>query len=132
MSDVLWSSDECDLFAFIEKGMLYIARGLSLEEPISMNESSFYLGELRNLKLQAFYLDELLRTPGEPHADLHSFQYDTKALRDIKDILEKANEIHDAVVYAEKSASHPCIWRCIATKALSNFDLDTAEKAFIK
>lgn len=130
VSDIIWSADESDLFAFVEKGILYIVRGTSLEEPVSKNETLF-LAELRNLKLQAFYLDELLKTPGDPSTDLHAFQYDTKALRDIKDILEKANEIKDAVVYAEKS-SHPCVWKCIATAALSKLDLETAEKAFVK
>ncbi|PFH33538.1 WD repeat domain 35 family protein [Besnoitia besnoiti] len=127
VSDVLWSRDEADLFAMAEKNTTYLVRGTVLEEPLS---GVHFLAGLSELCLDTFNLEALSKTPGEPNARLHRFHYETKRLRDTREILKKANELGDAVTYAEQ-ASHPSLWKLIAQHALEKLNLEIAEKAFI-
>ncbi|CBZ53216.1 GA15220, related [Neospora caninum Liverpool] len=126
--DVLWSRDEADLFAMVEKSTIYLVRGTALEEPLRCSAS--FLGDLNELRLELFYLDELQKTPAEPNTCLHRLHYETKRLRDTRDILEKAQELDDAITYAE-NASHTSLWKLIARSALDKMKLDIAEKAFV-
>nr|PIM03590.1 WD repeat domain 35 family protein [Toxoplasma gondii COUG] len=126
--DVLWSRDEADHFAMMEKSTIYLVRGTTLEEPL--RRSASFLGDLHQLRLELFDLDELQKTSAEPNARLHRLQYETKRLRDTRDILEKARELDDAITYAE-NASHPSLWKLIAQNALEQMKLEIAEKAFV-
>lgn len=56
--------------------------------------------------------------------------FETKSLRDAKAMLDQVS-IKEATAYIEQNP-HPRLWKILGEKALDKFDLQTAEKAFIK
>ncbi|OAE19425.1 hypothetical protein AXG93_4273s1210 [Marchantia polymorpha subsp. ruderalis] len=124
--DMKWADDNPDLLAVMEKTRMYIFRGTDPEEPVSCTA---YLCNFHNLQIQAVHLDEVMRQP-EKLGKEHVFNYETKSLRDTRQML-KAVEIQDAFIYVEDH-SHPRLWRSLAEYALETLDLSVAEKAFVR
>jgi hypothetical protein len=77
------------------------------------------------LQIQAVKLDEVMVQPEQPEKE-HVFNYETKSLRDTRQMLV-AVEIQDAFAYVEEHA-HPRLWVSLAEHALDKLNLPVAEK----
>ena len=74
-------------------------------------------------------LDEIMQRPENPlQEDIADF--DTKSLRDTRELLEKVN-LSEATQFIEQN-SHQKLWRLLAENALSKLEIKTAEHAFVK
>jgi len=78
--DVLWSDDEPDMFAVLEKARMYIFRNLSPEEPVT---SSAYLCKFSELQITAVQLDEIIKDPEHPSRE-YVVEHETRSLRDAR------------------------------------------------
>mmetsp|Transcript_25550 Transcript_25550/g.75022 ORF Transcript_25550/g.75022 Transcript_25550/m.75022 type:complete len:1200 (-) Transcript_25550:181-3780(-) len=123
--DFKWSSDNPELFAMMEKTRMYIFRGLEAEEPVL---SSAYLCAFADLEITAVLLDELVTDPEAAGKDL-VLRFDTKSLRDTRELLDKVS-LHEAYAFVE-DRPHPRLWRLLADAALRARDFTVAEKAFV-
>jgi len=122
-----WASDNPDLFAIMEKTRMYIVRGLQPEEPVLSNA---YLCAFRDLQIQSVLIDEVIQNPESPRKEV-LLDFETKSLRDTRDILTKVSNLKDAFNYVEANP-HPRLWRLLAEAALEQLDFVVAEKAFVR
>merc|ERR1740138_1096391 len=122
-----WASDNPDLFAIMEKTRMYIVRGLQPEEPVL---SSAYICAFKDLQIQSVLIDEVIQNPENPRKEV-LLDFETKSLRDTRDILTKVSNLKDAFNYVEANP-HPRLWRLLAEAALDQLDFSVAEKAFVR
>ncbi len=61
--DMLWSDDNPELFACMEKTRMYIFRGLNPEEPVSSNG---YLCSFTDLCVRSVLMDDVMKSPEAP------------------------------------------------------------------
>jgi WD repeat-containing protein 35 len=122
-----WASDNPDLFAIMEKTRMYIVRGLQPEEPVLSNA---YICAFRDLQIQSVLIDEVIQNPESPRKEV-LLDFETKSLRDTRDILAKVSNLKDAFNYVEANP-HPRLWRLLAEAALDQLDFGVAEKAFVR
>eukprot|EP01137_Pigoraptor_chileana_P013479 Opistho-2@67034 len=112
--------------AAMEKTRMYVFRGTDPEDTVV---ASGYICHFEDLQIQTVLLDELMRTPDSPQKE-HLVNYETKSLRDSRDLLEKV-DIKDAYQFIEDNP-HPRLWRLLAESALGLLDFDMADKAFVR
>merc|ERR1719221_1010807 len=122
-----WASDNPDLFAIMEKTRMYIVRGLQPEEPVLSNA---YICVFKDLRIQSVLIDEVIQNPESPRKEV-LLDFETKSLRDTRDILTKVSNLKDAFNYVEANP-HPRLWRLLAEAALDQLDFTVAEKAFVR
>jgi len=122
-----WASDNPDLFAIMEKTRMYIVRGLQPEEPVLSNA---YICAFKDLQIQSVLIDEVIQNPESPRKEV-LLDFETKSLRDTRDILTKVSNLKDAFNYVEANP-HPRLWRLLAEAALDQLDFSVAEKAFVR
>merc|ERR1740117_1782570 len=122
-----WASDNPDLFAIMEKTRMYIVRGLQPEEPVLSNA---YICAFKDLQIQSVLIDEVIQNPESPRKEV-LLDFETKSLRDTRDILAKVPNLKDAFNYVD-SNPHPRLWRLLAEAALDQLDFTVAEKAFVR
>merc|ERR1719221_844585 len=122
-----WASDNPDLFAIMEKTRMYIVRGLQPEEPVLSNA---YICVFKDLRIQSVLIDEVIQNPESPRKEV-LLDFETKSLRDTRDILTKVSNLKDAFNYVEANP-HPRLWRLLAEAALDQPDFTVAEKAFVR
>jgi WD repeat-containing protein 35 len=122
-----WASDNPDLFAIMEKTRMYIVRGLQPEEPVLSNA---YICAFKDLQIQSVLIDEVIQNPESPRKEV-LLDFETKSLRDTRDILTKVSNLKDAFKYVEANP-HPRLWRLLAEAALDQLDFSVAEKAFVR
>jgi WD repeat-containing protein 35 len=123
--DMMWSDDNPELFAMMEKTRMYIFRGLNPEEPVT---SSGYICHFSDLQIQAVQLDAVMLNPEACDKEV-IIQFETKSLRDTRDILSKVG-MDDVVSFIEDNP-HPRLWRILAEAALEKLDCNVADKAFV-
>jgi len=124
--DMKWAEDNPELFAMMEKTRMYVFRSLDPEEPIL---SSGYICQFNDLQIKSVLLDEVMKDPGNPARE-NIIDFETKSLRDTRDLLEKVG-IEDAYQFILEN-SHSRLWRLLAEAALERQDLEVAEKAFVR
>ncbi|XP_076333007.1 intraflagellar transport protein Oseg4 isoform X2 [Tachypleus tridentatus] len=124
--DVVWASDNSEMFAFMEKTRMYIFRDLDPEEPVMC---SGYMYAFVDLQVKAVLLDELMENPDNPALE-YLISNEVKSLRDSKDLLEKVG-IVEASQFIEDN-SHPKLWHLLAEAALKKLDFSTAETAYVR
>merc|ERR1740117_788180 len=122
-----WASDNPDLFVIMEKTRMYIVRGLHPEEPVLSNA---YICAFKDLQIQSVLIDEVIQNPESPRKEV-LLDFETKSLRDTRDILTKVSNLKDAYKYVEANP-HPRLWRLLAEAALDQLDFSVAEKAFVR
>lgn len=122
-----WASDNPELFAIMEKTRMYIIRGLQPEEPVLSNA---YICAFKDLQIQSVLIDEVIQNPESPRKEV-LLDFETKSLRDTRDILAKVPNLKDAFNYVDAN-SHPRLWRLLAEAALDQLDFQVAEKAFVR
>jgi len=122
-----WASDNPDLFAIMEKTRMYIIRGLQPEEPVLSNA---YICSFKDLQIQSVLIDEVIQNPESPRKEV-LLDFETKSLRDTRDILTKVSNLKDAFNYVDANP-HPRLWRLLAEAALDMLDFTVAEKAFVR
>jgi WD repeat-containing protein 35 len=122
-----WASDNPDLFAIMEKTRMYIVRGLQPEEPVLSNA---YICAFKDLQIQSVLIDEVIQNPESPRKEV-LLDFETKSLRDTRDILTKVSNLKDAFNYVEANP-HRRLWRLLAEAALDALDFSIAEKAFVR
>ena len=86
-----WASDNPDLFAIMEKTRMYIVRGLQPEEPVLSNA---YICAFKDLQIQSVLIDEVIQNPESPRKEV-LLDFETKSLRDTRDILTKVSNLKD-------------------------------------
>jgi len=123
--DMRWSDDNPQRFALMEKTRMHVFRGLVAEEPVL---SSAYICSFSDLEIRAVLLDQLMKEPEERCKD-HVLKFETKALRDSRELLDKSN-LSEAYAFIEENP-HPRLWRLLAEVGLQKFDFALAEKAFV-
>merc|ERR1719221_407095 len=122
-----WASDNPDLFAIMEKTRMYIVRGLQPEEPVLSNA---YICAFKDLRIQSVLIDEVIQNPESPRKEV-LLDFETKSLRDTRDILTKVSNLKDAFNYVEANP-YPRLWRLLAEAALDQLEFMVAEKAFVR
>ena len=123
--DVVWSSDNPELFAVMEKAKMYVIRGTKPEEPIS---SSGYLCDFDDLCITAVHLDEVMLNPENPTAE-SMLSFETKSLRDTRQLLATC-PIEESYQFVADNP-HPRLWRILAEAALEQLNFVLADKAFV-
>lgn len=71
-----------------------------------------------------------MQDPEDPKPDM-VLKFETKALRDMKQLIENNTPLLDIMSYIEEN-SHPLLWRLMAQAALQFLNLQIAETAFVK
>lgn len=122
-----WATDNPDLFAIMEKTRMYIVRGLQPEEPVLSNA---YICAFKDLQIQSVLIDEVIQNPENPRKEV-LLDFETKSLRDTRDILTKVSNLKDAFNYVDANP-HPRLWRLLAEAALEQLEFSVAEKAFVR
>jgi WD repeat-containing protein 35 len=123
--DMMWSSDNPELFACMEKTRMYIFRGIYAEEPV---QSSGYLCSFNDLCIKAVLLDDIVQDPEHPDKE-YLVNFETKSLRDTRQLLETV-PISEAFQFVEDN-KHPRLWRILAESALEQLNFLIADKAFV-
>jgi WD repeat-containing protein 35 len=124
--DMIWSDDNPELFACMEKTRMYVFRGLNPEEPVSSNG---YLCSFTDLCIKSVLLDDVLKTPDAPLKE-NVLLFETKSLRDTRDLLA-TTPIAEAYQFVDDNP-HPRLWRLIAEAALEQLNFLMADKAFVR
>ena len=127
--DMMWADDNPELFCVMQKGNMYVYRGLEPEEPVP---SSGYLCQHKDLCIKAILLDELIADPDRSVEYLKQcmIDFETKSLRDAREILNTVG-VEEASSFIEEHP-HPRLWRLLAEAALEQLDFGVAEKAFVR
>ena len=124
--NVVWSLDNPETFVCMEKTKMSIFRDIQSEDPISC---SGYICDFSELQVKVVFLDDLMSRPETPNlADIADF--DTKSLRDTRDLLEKV-DLTEATQFIEQNP-HSKLWKLLAEASLNKLNLTTAEHAFVK
>jgi WD repeat-containing protein 35 len=88
--------------------------------------SSAYICSFSDLEIQAVLLDQLMREPEAPSKE-YLVKFETKALRDARELLDKGNSLSEAAAFIEENPN-PRLWRLLAEVALQKLDFVTADK----
>ena len=123
--DMMWSDDNPELFACMEKTRMYVFRGLFAEEPV---QSSGYLCSFSDLCIKAVLLDDIVQDPEHPDKEC-LVNFETKSLRDTRQLLDTV-PISEAYQFIEDN-KHPRLWRILAESALEQLNFLIADKAFV-
>jgi WD repeat-containing protein 35 len=124
---VVWSSDNPNLCALMEKNRLFVFRDFEPEEPIL---SAGYLCDFTDLEVKSVLLDDILKDPEEIKNIQEMFvQYEVKSLRDTREILTV--NLKEAVDFIEQNP-HKRLWKLLTETALEKLNFGIAERAFVK
>jgi WD repeat-containing protein 35 len=86
---VKWSTDNRDHLVFMEKGRMNTMRGKEVEEPILTDG---YICQFSDLQVKCILLDEIAKNPDAAFkAPELVVDYETKSLREARDVLAKDN-----------------------------------------
>ena len=96
------------------------------KEPTSC---SGYLCSFSDLQVKVALIDDIMQRPENPVPE-DIVDFDTKSLRDTRDLLYKVN-LTEATQFIEQN-SHQKLWRLLAENALNKLEIKTAEHAFVK
>ncbi|CAI5455549.1 unnamed protein product [Caenorhabditis angaria] len=122
----IWDAEKEDMLAMNEKVKMVVLKGNSFEEPVN---TSGYLCSFKGLIVKTVAIEKFLLRPEAPDKK-HLHDIETKALRDVKLLLERM-KIDEATEFIEKNP-HPRLWRLLAEVALNKLDVATAEHAYVK
>ena len=135
---LVWSDDNnLDLndseeklnFAYMEKNKINIIKNLKAEEILDCNG---YLAQFNDMSIISIKLDDLLYKPDEKkEVDNIVIKIETRALRDLRAMLENKTPIDDIYKYVEENSSHK-LWEIFGKHCLQNLDFINAEKAMLK
>lgn len=125
--DVKWSKDNPLLFACTEKGRMYVFRDQKPEEPL---DSSGYMCEFKDLCIKTARLDVILRSPESVERDACIKEFETKSLRDTRELL-RSTPLAEAFQFVQDN-SHPRLWRIVAEAALEELSFLVADRAFVR
>mmetsp|Transcript_14038 Transcript_14038/g.22384 ORF Transcript_14038/g.22384 Transcript_14038/m.22384 type:complete len:1210 (-) Transcript_14038:255-3884(-) len=126
----MWSSDNPDLFACMEKSRMYVFRKNHPEEPVA---SSSYLCEFKDLCITAVQLDDIMNEPETyllDYPDDCVINFETKSLRDTTELLA-STPMSEAYSFIEDNP-HPRLWKLLAECALEKLNFSVADKAFVR
>ncbi|CAL8109802.1 unnamed protein product [Orchesella dallaii] len=125
--NLIWARDNPSLLCIMEKTRLYVMKNGEVEEPVI---SSGYLAYFKGLEVTVILLDEIMQA-SENLKPEYSMKLETRALRDIKSLIDNGTDLLDVGRYVEEN-SHPSLWRLLARAALNQLDLSVAETAFVR
>ena len=83
---------------------MYVVRGTDLEEPVL---SSAYICQFNDLQIRSVLIDDVVRNSETPRKEA-ILDFETKSLRDTRDILEKVSRPYFRVLEEEKLAALSC------------------------
>lgn len=125
---IVWSTDNPNLCALMEKNRLFVLNNFEQEDPIL---SAGYLCDFTDLEVKAVLLDEILKDPEEiKNIDEMVVSYEQKNLRDARQMLTQVN-LKETVDFVEKNP-HKRLWRLITEASLDKLNFGVAERAFVK
>ncbi|KAI8908538.1 hypothetical protein EDD86DRAFT_191622, partial [Gorgonomyces haynaldii] len=124
--DLLWSSDQADQLAVIEKNKLLVIEHQLVHDPILCNG---YLSNFTDLTVKSVSLDDILNDPMTPTKESVT-AIETKPLVDAR-VLISQHGVENAFQLAE-NIHHPKIWKVVAEAALEQLDFTTATKALVQ
>ena len=98
-------SDEQLNFAYMEKNKLNIIRDLKPEEILDCNG---YLAQFNDMSIISIKLDDLLYKPHEEKKEVDDIviKIETRALRDLKSMLNSKTPIDEIYKYVDENSSH--------------------------
>jgi WD repeat-containing protein 35 len=125
---IVWSADNPNLCALMEKNRLFILNNFEAEEPIL---SAGYLCDFTDLEVKSVLLDDILKDPEEiKNIDEMFVAYESKALRDAREMLTTVT-LKETVDFCEKNP-HRRLWKLVTEAALDKLNYGIAERAFVK
>lgn len=127
--DMIWSSDDPDMFAIMEKTKLVVFQNETPEDPVV---SSAYLCTFEQFELKLIALDVLFQSPDKINPD-YLIMYESKILRDLREKIAGSglNATYDYLI-SQQLINYPRLWKLLAISALEENDLAIAEKALIQ
>lgn len=125
---VLFAEDDPDTFCTMEKARMNIFRSFEPEEPVNC---SVCVSKFSGLKVRGFALDDLLAESAERPAREHVVEFETKSLRDTREMLKGTNGLKEALAYVQEHP-HPRLWSLIVEAALERQDFSVAERAVVR
>jgi len=127
---LVWSTDNPSLCALMEKNRLFVLRDFEPDEPVL---SAGYLCDFSDLEARSVLLDDILKDPEEIKNIKDMFvDYETKSLRDTRNLLTTVS-LKDAVDFVEqKENSHKRLWELITEASMDKLNFNIAERAFVK
>lgn len=115
---MIWSTDNKDVCALMEKNRLYVMRNMNPEEPVL---SPGYLCDFTDLEVKAVLLDDVLKAPEDiKNIKEMVVKYECRTLRDTRDHLTTMS-LKDAVDFVDQN-QHPRLWKLICEAALDKLD----------
>lgn len=125
---MIWSTDNPNMCAIMEKNKLVVLRDFQPEEPVT---TAGYLFDFTDLEVKAVLLDDILKDPEEiKNISEMIVEYEARSLRDTRDFLTTVS-LKDAIEFVEKNP-HKRLWRLIAENSLDKLNFSIAERAFVK
>lgn len=128
--DLMWSAEDPNLFAVMEKSKMVVFRDLEPEDaPQDCSTQIGYFGSFNDLKIRVIDMDNL--SDSSP-SNIKSvvFECESKLLRSAKHVMETSG-FDKAMEIIEKNP-HPALIREIGNQALINLDLNNARRCMIK
>ena len=129
--NVVWSSDNEECFAFMQKNILNIHKGLTCEEVLNNNG---YLAEYKDLSISTIMLEELLIKPSTDSYHKVEDIYvicETRILRDLRDLITEDINIADIYSYCERHNNEK-LWDILTEHTMIKLDFVTAEKCLVR
>ncbi len=127
--NLVWSKENPELFACMEKSRMYVFRGVHPEEPVA---SENHLCEFSDLCITAVQLDAVMLEPTSyilERPDDCVVRFPTKSLRDTKDLVQ-TTPLAEAYGFISDHP-HPRLWQLLAEAALKQLNFSVADKAFV-
>lgn len=127
--NAMWSKEESNVLAVMEKTQLTILRDLQVEERYP---SSSYLCRFSNLEVETLDIEEIIRKKDRFSFELFKTlkKYKTKQLKVVEELLGDSKFV-EAWTSAEQSSSE-ILWNMIGEAGLLRQEFAFAEKAFLK
>ncbi|KAI1284858.1 WD repeat-containing protein 35 [Halotydeus destructor] len=127
--DIMWASDNPDLFAITEKNKLLIYKDLECDDS---DHATGHLMGFSDLIIRTVDLDSLVNEQPTDDQNLENYINDmeTKMLKDARGVLERVG-VSDAIPVIEEMG-HQRLWRLLAETALRQLDLENAEVAMVR
>jgi WD repeat-containing protein 35 len=128
--NLLWSSEDNQKFAFLEKNRLNIMKEYDTEEILTCNG---YLAEFSNLEITVVMLEELMQKPWDDKVNIEEIvlKIETRVLRDLREMINNNINMNEIYQFIERNP-HRKLWEIFVEHAMLSLDFNNAERAMLQ
>jgi WD repeat-containing protein 35 len=127
---LLWSNEDNQKFAFLEKNRLNIMKEYDTEEVLTCNG---YLAEFSNLEITVVMLEELMQKPWDDKVNVEEMvvKIETRVLRDLREMINSNINMNEIYQFIERNP-HRKLWEIFVEHAMLSLDFNNAERAMLQ